>query len=104
MVLCYRVRGWTQAFPRGTTRVGFLFQKDNDGDPACELAIIDQVKMKRGRSLRNALMKYLRHREIITERNPVTNVYPFVLAASGDYTLFTSSELRLYRHGYDSCC
>jgi len=63
--------------------LGFLFQKDSDGDTAFELVTKACGQDEAWKAVDKCLGE-MGDREKIMERNDVTNMYPFMLAAAGD--------------------
>jgi len=61
--------------------LGFLFRKNSDGDTACKLVFDEYGKDEAWRMIEKCLEET--HDAKIVERNTVTNLYPFILAAAG---------------------
>jgi len=64
--------------------VGFLFQKNDRGKTAFEMACQQYGKDKAWRAIEKCFEEA--HNVTMVERNPATNLYPFMLAADGDTT------------------
>jgi len=62
--------------------LGLLFQKNSDGKTACEFASEKHGEYATCRAIEKCIDDTSDNR--IAERNPVTNVYPFMHAAAGD--------------------
>ena len=64
--------------------LGFLFQKNDRGKTAFEMACQQYGKDKAWRAIEKCFQEA--HNVSMVERNPVTNLYPFMLAAACETT------------------
>jgi len=62
--------------------LGLLFHKDGDGDTPCEMAFNEYGKDNTWMTIENCFEQTRGNK--ITEKHPVTNLYPFMLAAAGE--------------------